>query len=208
MRQQALTGARSTGKDCVSGNVSATGFTIDGPLLIKVRRFGDHRGYFMETFSQRDFEAVGVPDVFVQDNQSLSAAVGTLRGMHFQAPPHAQAKLVRVLRGAILDVVVDIRRGSPSFGHHVAVELAADTGEQFYVPAGFAHGFLTLLPDTEVAYKVNDYYAPDCDRGIAWDDPELALPWPDFAAVDLPEGPVLSEKDQRHPCLRDLPACF
>ena len=208
MRQQALAGSRLPEKDRASGNVSASSFTIDGPLLIKVRRFGDHRGFFMETYSQRDFEAVGVPDVFVQDNHSLSASPGTLRGMHFQAPPHAQAKLVRVLRGAILDIVVDIRSGSPTFGHHVAVELAADTGEQFYIPAGFAHGFATLRQDTEVVYKVTDYYAPDCDRGIAWDDPELALPWPDFAAMSLATGPVLSDKDQRHPRLHDLPACF
>lgn len=186
-----------------SGNVSATPMQIEGPLLVEVRRFGDHRGFFMETYSQRDFEAVGIPEAFVQDNHSRSAAVGTLRGMHFQLPPRAQAKLVRVLHGAILDIVVDLRRASPSFGRHVSCRLDANGGEQFYVPAGFAHGFVTLEPDTEVAYKVTDYYAPDCDRGLAWDDPELALPWP-----ELPGGPVLSDKDRQHPRLRDLPASF
>ena len=187
----------------VSGNVTATELAVPGPLLLSVRRFGDHRGYFMETYSERDFRAVGVDETFVQDNQSLSATVGTLRGMHFQLPPHAQAKLVRVLRGSILDIVVDIRHASPSFGQHVAVRLEAGTGDQFYVPAGFAHGFITLEPDTEVAYKVTDYYAPECDRGLAWDDPDLALPWP-----ELPGGPVLSDKDRKHPRLCDLPVVF
>ncbi|WP_424140659.1 dTDP-4-dehydrorhamnose 3,5-epimerase [Roseomonas chloroacetimidivorans] len=186
-----------------SGNVTACGFEIEGPLLVTVRRFGDHRGFFMETYSQRDFEAVGVTAQFVQDNHSLSAEVGTLRGMHFQLKPHAQAKLVQVLRGSIFDIVVDIRRGSPTFGQHVSVELAARSGQQFYVPEGFAHGFITLEPDTEVAYKVTDYYAPECDRGIAWNDPDLALPWP-----ELTNGPVLSDKDSRQPRLRDLPDAF
>lgn len=186
-----------------SGNVTARPLGIDGPLLLSIRRFGDARGHFMETYSEQDFRAVGVSESFVQDNQSLSAHPSTLRGMHFQLPPRAQAKLVRVLRGAVRDVVVDLRRASPTFGRHVAVTLTAEGAEQFYVPAGFAHGFVTLVPDTEVAYKVTDYYAPDCDRGLAWDDPELALPWPAF-----PGGPVLSEKDRKHPCLRDLPAAF
>ncbi|MFC7737009.1 dTDP-4-dehydrorhamnose 3,5-epimerase [Roseomonas sp. GCM10028921] len=188
---------------CVSGNVSAWSFPIDGPLLLKLRRFSDHRGYIIETYSGPDFAAVGVHDVFVQDNQSLSARAGTLRGMHFQLPPRAQAKLVRVLQGAILDVVVDIRRASPSFGQYLAYRMSSHGGEQFYVPAGFAHGFVTLEPDTIVAYKVSDVYAPDLDRGLAWDDPDLALPWP-----DLPGGFVLSEKDRRHPRLRDLPDAF
>lgn len=192
-----------TGNICKSGNVTAQALDVAGPLLLSVRRFGDARGYFMETYSQHDFRSVGVDETFIQDNQSLSERVGTLRGMHFQLPPHAQAKLVRVIRGAILDVVVDIRRASPTFGHHVAVTLTSEGGEQFYVPRGFAHGFVTLLPDTEVAYKVTDTYAPDCDRGLAWDDPELALPWPALAS-----SPVLSEKDRKHPCLRDLPPAF
>jgi dTDP-4-dehydrorhamnose 3,5-epimerase len=155
-----------------SGNFTATRFAVPGPVLVSARRFGDHRGFFLETYSQRDFAVLGVSDVFVQDNHSLSAVAGTVRG----------------LRGAILDV---------------AVELSAENALQLYVPIGFAHGFCTLQPDTEVAYKVTDTYAPDCDRGIAWNDPDLALPWPfDAAAVQL------SDKDRRAPRLRDLPAAF
>ncbi|MFC7476843.1 dTDP-4-dehydrorhamnose 3,5-epimerase [Dankookia sp. GCM10030260] len=186
-----------------SGNFTATSLPVPGPLLVTPRRFGDHRGFFLETYSARDFAGLGIPDVFVQDNHSLSAQPGTVRGLHFQLPPHAQAKLVRVLRGAILDIAVDIRRSSPSYGRHVAVELTAENALQLFIPAGFAHGFCTLTPDTEVAYKVTDLYAPDCDRGIAWDDPDLALPWPfEAAAVQL------SDKDRRAPRLRDLPTVF
>src|SRR6476661_8737468 len=186
-----------------AGNFTARRLAVPGPVLVTARRFGDHRGFFLETYSARDFAALGIPDVFVQDNHSLSARPGTIRGMHFQLPPHAQAKLVRVLRGAILDIAVDIRRSSPTYGQHIAVELSAENALQFYVPVGFAHGFCTLGPDTEVAYKVTDTYAPDCDRGIAWDDPDLALPWPfEAAAVQL------SDKDRRAPRLRDLPTAF
>ena len=188
-----------------SGNFTAQAFSVQGPLLVTVRRFGDHRGYFVETYSQPDFASLGIRDIFVQDNQSLSAAAGTLRGMHFQLPPRAQAKLVRVLKGAIRDIVVDIRSASPTFGHHVALDLSAEGGEQFYFPGGFAHGFVTLEPDTVVAYKVSDTYAPELDRGFAWDDPDLALPWPDLTAAG---GPTLSAKDRGHPRLRDLPPCF
>jgi len=191
------------GSTVTSGNVTARPAVIEGPLLLSIRRFGDHRGYFMETYNETDFHAVGVTARFVQDNQSLSATPGTLRGMHFQIRPRAQAKLVRVIQGAILDVVVDIRRASPGFGKYAACRLTAGSGDQFFVPEGFAHGFVTLEPDTIVAYKVTDTYAPDCDRGLAWDDPDLALPWP-----DLPGGPVLSDKDRRHPRLRDLPDAF
>jgi dTDP-4-dehydrorhamnose 3,5-epimerase len=186
-----------------SGNFTATHLPVPGPVLVTPRRFGDHRGFFLETYSSRDFAALGIRDVFVQDNHSLSARPGTIRGMHFQLPPHAQAKLVRVLRGAILDIAVDIRRSSPSFGRHVAVELTAENAQQLFIPAGFAHGFCTLSPDTEVAYKVTDLYAPECDRGIAWNDPDLALPWPfDPAEVQL------SDKDRRAPRLRDMPTVF
>ena len=139
----------------------------------------------------------------MQDNHSLSAAVGTVRGLHYQIPPHPQAKLVRVLRGSILDIAVDLRRSSPHFGRHVAAELSADNAAQLYVPVGFAHGFCTLEPDTEVAYKVTDLYAPELDRGLAWDDPDLGLPWP-FGAAEV----TLSDKDRRAPRLRDLPHCF
>ena len=186
-----------------SGNQSATRFVVAGPVLVASRRFGDHRGFFVESYSARDFAALGIADVFVQDNHSRSEQAGTVRGLHFQLAPHPQAKLVRVLRGAILDVAVDIRRSSPTYGQHVAAELTAENGHQLYVPAGFAHGFCTLVPETEVAYKVTDYYAPDCDRGIAWDDPDLALPWP-FAA----EAVQLSDKDRRAPRLRDIPVAF
>lgn len=186
-----------------AGNFTAHRFAIAGPVLVAARRFGDHRGFFLETYSSRDFAALGIPDLFVQDNHSLSAQPGTIRGLHFQLPPRAQAKLVRVLRGAILDIAVDIRRSSPSFGQHVAVTLSAADARQFYVPAGFAHGFCTLEPDTEVAYKVTDFYAPDCDRGIAWDDPDLGLAWP-----VAPEAAQLSDKDRRAPRLRDLAGGF
>ena len=195
-----LTPARDTAG---AGNFTAERFAVPGPVLVTPRRFGDHRGFFLETWSARDFAALGIGDDFVQDNHSLSALPGTVRGLHFQLPPHPQAKLVRVLRGAILDVAVDIRRSSPAFGRHVAVELTAENARQLYVPAGFAHGFCTLVPDTEVAYKVTDFYAPDCDRGIAWDDPDLDLPWP-FGPDDV----QLSDKDRRAPRLRDLPAAF
>lgn len=186
-----------------SGNVEATPLAIAGLLRVATRRFGDERGYLSETYSRRDFRTVGIEAEFVQDNHSLSGPVGTLRGLHFQLPPQAQAKLVRVLRGAILDVVVDLRRGSATFGQHVAEELSAANGHQLFVPAGFAHGFCTLLPDTEISYKVDHYYAPDCDRGLAWDDPDLAISWP------VPSGgPTLSAKDRAQPRLRELPACF
>jgi len=186
-----------------AGKFTARRFDVPGPVLIDGRRFGDHRGFFLETYSSQDFAALGIPDLFVQDNHSLSAEPGTIRGLHFQIPPRAQAKLVRVLRGAILDIAVDIRRSSRDFGRHVAVELSAANARQFYVPAGFAHGFCTLAPDTEVAYKVTDFYAPDCDRAIAWDDPDLGIAWP-----VAPGAAQLSEKDRRAPRLRDLAMGF
>ena len=186
-----------------SGNFAGIGCGVPGPVLVEGRRFGDHRGFFLESYSARDFAALGIVEGFVQDNHSLSARPGTVRGLHFQLPPRAQAKLVRVLRGSILDVAVDLRRSSPGYGRHVAVELSAANARQLYIPAGFAHGFCTLEPETEVAYKVSEVYAPDLDRGLAWDDPDLALPWPfEAAAVQL------SDKDRRAPRLRDLPDCF
>lgn len=182
-----------------SRNFEARALAVAGPLLIVPRRFDDGRGFFMETWSERDLAALGVAEHFVQDNHSRSAAAGTVRGLHFQLPPSSQAKLVRVLRGAVLDVAVDIRHGSPTYGRHVAVEISAADARQFYIPAGFAHGFWTLEPDSEVAYKVSEYYDPGFERGVAWDDPDLALPWPAG-----PERAVLSDKDRRLPCLRDL----
>jgi dTDP-4-dehydrorhamnose 3,5-epimerase len=186
-----------------AGNVEAQALAIEGPLLVSVRRFADARGAFVETYSRRDFAAIGIPDEFVQDNQSLSVQVGTVRGLHFQTPPHAQGKLVRVLRGRILDVAVDLRRASPSYGQHVAAELSGENGLMLWVPPGFAHGFITREPETEVAYKVTDLYAPDCDRSLAWDDPALGIDW----GFD-PAAATLSDKDRRAPRFADLGPAF
>lgn len=185
------------------GNIVARSFDVKGPLLVTVRRFADARGAFIETYSRRDFAAIGIPDEFVQDNQSLSVHVGTVRGLHFQTPPHAQGKLVRVLRGRILDVAVDLRRSSPTFGQHVLAELSAQDGRMLWVPPGFAHGFVTREPETEVAYKVTALYAPDCDRSLAWNDPALGIDW-GLAA----EAATLSDKDRRAPLLADLGPAF
>jgi len=151
---------------------------LDGVVELQPARHGDARGYFTETFNVRAMEAAGLETVFVQDNESLSAAVGTVRGIHYQLPPHPQVKLVRVLQGAILDVAVDLRAASPTFGHHAAVELRGELGNQLYVPIGFGHAFCTLEPNTIVAYKVSGFYAPDCDRGIRWSDAQLGIDWP------------------------------
>jgi dTDP-4-dehydrorhamnose 3,5-epimerase len=186
-----------------SGAQSANHFDIEGPILITTRRFTDARGFFAETYNEKDFAALGVLDRFVQDNVSLSVSKGTIRGMHFQLPPHAQAKLVRVQRGSILDVAVDIRRSSSTYGRYVAVRLDEGSGTQFYVPVGFAHGFCTLEPNTEVTYKVTEFYFPEFDRGVVWNDPDLALPWP-ITEIEA----VVSEKDCAAPRLRDLPFCF
>ena len=170
-------------------------------LAIRPDRHEDERGFFSETYNRRALADAGVEEEFVQDNHSLSGPQGTLRGLHFQAPPAAQAKVVRVVRGVILDVAVDIRVGSPSFGQHVCCELSARKWNQIYIPKGFAHGFCTLEPDTEVIYKVSDYYAPEHDRGLLWSDPALGIKWP-------VSEPLLSEKDRSHPLLRELPDYF
>ena len=151
---------------------------LPGVVLLKPRRFADARGYFVEAYSERSFRDAGIDCRFVQDNQSYSKRIGTIRALHFQLPPHPQAKLVRVLRGAILDVAVDLRVGSPTFGQSYAARLSAEGGEQLFLPRGIAHGFCTLEPQTEVAYKVDEFYAPACDSGIAWNDPSLAIAWP------------------------------
>jgi dTDP-4-dehydrorhamnose 3,5-epimerase len=177
--------------------------SLSGVKLICAARFSDRRGYFAETYARRDFAAAGIAHEFVQDNQSGSRAKGTVRGLHFQIPPFAQTKLVRALRGTILDVVVDLRRSSPSYGQHLAVELDAENGDQLLVPAGFAHGFCSLQPDTEVFYKVDNVYSADHDRGLYWADPALAIRWP-VAERDV----TLSERDRAWPHLRDLPAYF
>ena len=186
-----------------AGTFTARTSAVEGVLLVSARRFGDGRGHFAETYSRRDFTALGIAEEMVQDNHSFSAPCGTVRGLHFQVPPRAQSKLVRVLRGRILDVAVDIRHASRTYGQHVAEELSAESGLMLYVPAGFAHGFATIEPDTEVAYKVSDTYAPDCDRGIAWDDPALGIDW-----GIAPGQAVLSDKDRRHPRLADLGRVF
>jgi dTDP-4-dehydrorhamnose 3,5-epimerase len=160
-------------------------YPLAGLKLITPQKFGDNRGFFSETYNAEIWAKLGIPEQFVQDNHSLSVEKGTVRGLHYQNPPHAQAKLARVSRGSILDVVVDIRRGSPTFGQHVAVELSAENWHQLFIPVGFAHGFCTLAPNTELQYKVSDYYAPASDAGILWNDPALGIAWPDFAGVQL-----------------------
>ena len=162
--------------------------------LVAPRRFSDARGTFCETWNRAAWQAAGIDAEFVQDNQSLSRAAGTVRGLHFQVAPFAQGKLVRVLGGAIFDVVVDIRRDRPTFGRFATALLSRDNGLQLYVPAGFAHGFCTLEPDSEVFYKVTAPYSPAHERGILWSDPDLAIPWP-VSPVDA----VLSDKDRVHP---------
>lgn len=176
---------------------------LDGVVIITPRRHGDARGWFSETWVDARLRSAGLDLAFVQDNQSYSAPRGVLRGLHFQSPPVAQDKLVRVLRGAIIDIAVDLRRASPTFGKHVAVELSAGNGKQLLVPIGFAHGFVTLMPDTEVFYKVTAPYAPECDKGLAFDDPALSIDW----GIDLSEV-TLSDKDKIQPLLADLPAYF
>jgi dTDP-4-dehydrorhamnose 3,5-epimerase len=177
-------------------------FAIEGPILITPKRFGDERGFFSETYSARSFEAAGVASAFVQDNHALTEKSGTVRGLHFQIPPKAQDKLIRVARGRVLDVAVDIRVGSPTYGQHVAVELSAGNWHQLLVPKGFAHGYCTLEPATEVLYKTSDFYAPECEAGIVWNDPALGIAWSDVA------GAVISERDAKLPTIADLKSPF
>jgi dTDP-4-dehydrorhamnose 3,5-epimerase len=176
---------------------------LEGVIEIRAKRFGDDRGWFSETWKQSAFTGAGIDIDFVQDNESFSAPVGTLRGLHYQVDPHPQHKVVRVIQGSIFDVAADIRRDSPTFGQHVTVTLTADDANQLLVPAGFAHGFCTLEPDVRVAYKVSGQYAPDCERAIRWDDPQLAIDWP-----IPPDGPTLSDKDRAAPFLADQPDLF
>ncbi|MBY0431611.1 MAG: dTDP-4-dehydrorhamnose 3,5-epimerase [Rhodospirillales bacterium] len=176
---------------------------IPDVVLITPKKFGDHRGFFSETYNKRALAAAGLDLDFVQDNHSLSAEKGTVRGLHFQVPPFAQDKLLRVTRGAILDIAVDIRRGSPTYGKHVSAVLSAENWCQLLVPTGFAHGFCTIEPDTEVLYKVTSTYSPAHDRGLLWNDPALGIDWPVQGEVA-----VLSDKDRHHPVLADLPAWF
>jgi dTDP-4-dehydrorhamnose 3,5-epimerase len=171
--------------------------------LLRLQQYRDERGFFSETYSRRALADVGIDSDFVQDNHSLSNPRGVIRGLHFQIPPFAQDKLVRVLRGAILDVAVDLRHRSPTYGQHVAQVIRADDGVQIFIPIGFAHGFCTLEPETEVLYKVSAYYSPAHDRGLRWDDPALGIAWP----VEAHQA-ALSEKDRRHPTLAELPVYF
>jgi dTDP-4-dehydrorhamnose 3,5-epimerase len=174
---------------------------IPDVLLIEPVRHGDSRGFFSEVWSRAAFAAHGIDPGFVQDNHAYSAAPFVLRGLHFQRPPSAQGKLIRVARGAILDVAVDLRHGSPTYGQHVAAELSAANWRQMWVPRGFAHGYLTLEPDTEVLYKTDAPYDRAADAGIAWDDPALGIAWP-------VASPVLSEKDRSAARLADIPPPF
>ncbi len=162
--------------------------TLRDAMIIEPKVFRDERGFFTETYSQREFEQNGIKSVFVQDNHSLSVEKGVLRGLHFQKPPHAQAKLVRVVRGKVYDVIVDLRKDSETFGRWEGFELSAENFKMLYVPRGFAHAFCTLEENTEFVYKVDNFYAPESDSGIAWNDPELNIDWP------IAE-PILSEKD-------------
>jgi dTDP-4-dehydrorhamnose 3,5-epimerase len=171
--------------------------------VIKPARYGDHRGFFSEVYNKRALAEAGIEIDFVQDNHAFSAARGTLRGLHFQRPPANQTKLLRVLRGRIVDVAVDCRVGSPTFGKWVMVELSAAGGEQILCPREFAHATLTLEPDTEITYKVDAYFAPTLDDGVRYDDPDLAIDWP------IPHDQlVLSDKDRKLPWFRDLPTVF
>ncbi|WP_341860062.1 dTDP-4-dehydrorhamnose 3,5-epimerase [Qipengyuania sp. GPGPB31] len=175
------------------------------PDLVEVRpiKHGDHRGFFSEVYKRADFQDVGLIADWIQDNQSHSAAAGTVRGLHFQSPPMAQSKLVRVLRGAIYDVAVDIRKGSPTYGEWVAVELSAEKWNQLFVPVGFAHCFMTLEPCTEVLYKVSAPYSKELEGAIRWNDPALGIEWPDLGVE-----PTLSEKDKTAPLLEEFDSPF
>ena len=167
--------------------------------LLSPRKHGDRRGFFSETYNRKALAVIGIDIDFVQDNHSYSADKGTVRGLHFQTPPFAQDKLVRVVRGSVFDIAVDLRQGSPTYGRHVSAVLSAQAWNQILVPIGFAHGFMTLEPDTEVIYKVSNYYAPDHDKGLLWNDPALGINWP-IADAEA----VFSEKDRKLPRLAEL----
>ncbi|WP_430450480.1 dTDP-4-dehydrorhamnose 3,5-epimerase [Rhodophyticola sp.] len=176
---------------------------LPGVVLITPPRFGDHRGFFSESYSRAKLAQAGIDIDFVQDNHSLSSTVGTVRGLHFQAPPHAQDKLVRCGRGALFDVAVDIRRGSPTYGQWVGYELSFENGRQLLVPAGFAHGFMTLQPDTEIVYKCSDYYAPETEGALLWNDADIGIDWP-LEDIDA----VISDKDAAAPGIAGFDSPF
>jgi len=174
---------------------------LEGVFVLEPKVFGDHRGYFTETYSERVFSELGLKTRFVQDNESFTAQKGTLRGLHFQKNPMAQTKIVRVLSGAVLDVAVDLRKGSPTYLQWEAVELSAENKRMFYIPRGFAHGFLTLTDNVTFVYKVDNLYAPDCDRSIRFDDPAIGVQW----GIGTP---ILSQKDRNAPLLKDSDCNF
>ncbi len=176
--------------------MKATETELKGVFVLEPQVFGDARGWFMESWSQRKMHDAGIDVQFVQDNQSFSAQKGTLRGLHYQLNPMCQAKLLRCTRGKIFDVAVDIRKGSPQYGKWVGVELSAENKKQLFIPRGFAHGFITLTDDVEVQYKADNYYAPECDGNIRWDDPDIGVEWP-LKPV------ILSEKDNKAPLLKE-----
>lgn len=176
---------------------------LDGVVVLTPRRFGDARGFFSEVYNKATLAEAGIDVDFVQDNQSLSRQQGVVRGLHYQAPPRAQDKLVRVGRGRVLDVAVDIRKGSPSYGRWVSVELSAEAGNQIFVPKGFLHGFATLEPDCELLYKCSDLYAPECDGAVRFDDPDLGIDW----GVD-PGAAILSDKDAAAPAFAAFDSPF
>lgn len=180
------------------GTMKVVKTKLEGVLMVEPTVFGDHRGWFMETYNDARLKALGIHLTFVQDNQSFSAVKGTLRGLHYQLAPKAQTKLIRCTRGTIFDVVVDIRKGSPTYGEWLGIELSEENKKQLLIPKGFAHGFMTLMEDVEVQYKVDEPYAPDCDRGIVWNDPAIGIKWP------IAIKPVLSEKDEKAPRLVDV----
>jgi dTDP-4-dehydrorhamnose 3,5-epimerase len=178
-------------------------FDIDGLLLARPEKFADSRGYFVSSYDLRQYRDAGIDCNFVKDNESHSRRRGTIRGLHFQVPPAAQAKLVRVSRGLVFDVAVDLRKGSPTYGRWLGIVLSAEDGAQLFLPAGFAHGFCTLAPDTEVAYKTDAFYAPECDTGLRWDDPDIGVKWP--AAADKS---TLSDKDANLPPFKTFVSPF
>jgi dTDP-4-dehydrorhamnose 3,5-epimerase len=183
-------------------NVKVEQTVLPDVVLLTPARYGDARGFFSESWNRRTLLEHGIDLDFVQDNHSVSQAVGTVRGLHFQSPPHAQAKLVRCGRGALFDVAVDVRVGSPTYGHWTGHDLTAENGMQLLIPAGFLHGFVTRVPDTEIIYKCTDYYAPACDGAVRYDDPDIRIDW------GLSGAAVLSDKDAAAPALRDFASPF
>ena len=181
--------------------INVTNTSLDGVYIIEPKAFGDNRGWFMESYSKRDMEAAGINVDFVQDNRSYSAKKGIIRGLHFQRNPMAQAKLVTCLRGAILDVAVDLRKDSPTYKQWISVELTAENRKELFIPKGFAHGFLTLTDDVEIMYKCDEFYSPEHDGGIRFDDPDIGVDW---GVTD----PFLSEKDKNAPFLKDIELDF